>query len=59
MNQLKNRLAIQQVCDKNGLQLKTVMLDDIKKSDNEDWARDFAHNGPKWNKSVAQAFADL
>lgn len=59
MNQLKNRLAIQQVCDKNGLQLKTIMLDDIKKLDNIDWARDFAHNGPEWNKSVAQAFADL
>lgn len=54
----KTNLAIERLCDSHNVNLKVLDCTN-QKTFKDDWARDFAHNGPKWNKSVAQAFADL
>lgn len=58
MNQIKNQLAIQQLCDSRNIKLVTLSCSN-RPSFKNDWARDFAHNGIKWNERVALDFAKL
>jgi hypothetical protein len=55
LNELKNIMAIQLLCNKFGIDLTIKSVYDRVK-DPDDLGRDLLHRGPKWNMSCAEDF---